>query len=122
MVFAITKDLEDRRRKDGANFYCPNGHVNAWSNCENDRIRRERDLLKQNEARLEDEIRLKDRRIAEEAEKAAKLKREAARLKKRTAAGLCSCCNRTFTNMRRHMATKHPEMLGENVTPIKKKA
>jgi hypothetical protein len=23
--------------------------------------------------------------------------------------GVCPCCNRSFTNLRRHMTTKHPE-------------
>lgn len=37
-------------------------------------------------------------------EKAAKTK-----LKKRIQGGACPCCNRTFTNLERHMATKHPD-------------
>jgi DNA repair exonuclease SbcCD ATPase subunit len=31
------------------------------------------------------------------------------RAKKRHAAGVCPCCNRSFENVRRHMATQHPD-------------
>lgn len=31
------------------------------------------------------------------------------RIKKRIAAGVCTCCNRTFKNLARHMANKHPD-------------
>ena len=30
-------------------------------------------------------------------------------LKTRVHNGVCPCCSRTFTNLQRHMATKHPE-------------
>lgn len=32
-----------------------------------------------------------------------------AKQKKRIANGVCPCCTRSFTNLRRHMATMHPE-------------
>lgn len=32
-----------------------------------------------------------------------------ARLKKRADHGVCPCCTRSFENVRRHLATKHPE-------------
>lgn len=31
------------------------------------------------------------------------------RQKRRVAAGVCPCCNRTFQQLARHMATKHPD-------------
>lgn len=40
------------------------------------------------------------------AEKGAKT-----RLKKRIANGVCACCGRSFENLRRHMATKHPDFV-----------
>jgi hypothetical protein len=33
------------------------------------------------------------------------------RLKNRAAAGLCTCCNRSFQNLRKHMEIKHPEQV-----------
>lgn len=32
------------------------------------------------------------------------------KLKKRASAGLCPCCNRHFTNLQRHIASKHPDI------------
>jgi len=33
---------------------------------------------------------------------------ELTKLKKRVTNGVCPCCHRSFQNLRRHMATKHP--------------
>lgn len=88
-------------------IHCPNGH--SWyytGESDADKMRRERDRAVQKQARLAEEIASKEREIK--------------RIKKRSAAGVCSCCNRTFTNMARHMKTKHPELLGDNVTKLKK--
>lgn len=95
------------------NFYCGYGHpmVFAEGESEEQKLRRERDRLKQQTARLEDEAR-EARERAERAEAAHK------RLKKRTAASTCPCCSRTFNNMSRHMKTKHPEFIAENVVKL----
>jgi hypothetical protein len=31
------------------------------------------------------------------------------RIKKRVAAGVCPCCNRSFKDLARHMAGQHPD-------------
>lgn len=33
-------------------------------------------------------------------------------IKKRVQGGACPCCNRHFVQLERHMATKHPEIVG----------
>jgi len=33
-----------------------------------------------------------------------------AKIKKRVGRGVCPCCNRHFTNLQRHMETKHPDV------------
>jgi hypothetical protein len=38
---------------------------------------------------------------------------------KRVNAGICPCCNRHFTDLERHMKSKHVE---DNVVPMKAKA
>lgn len=35
-------------------------------------------------------------------------KGHATRITKRAKAGVCPCCNRSFENLRRHMASQHP--------------
>lgn len=117
----------NRQREAGGYHHCPNGHQWGWSKetSEHEKIRRERDLLKQETARLEDE-----RRAAEEAASLARARAEKAeaatkRLKKRSSAGTCPCCSRTFSNMAEHMKHQHPEFVtegGAKVVPIKRRA
>ncbi|MFB3077027.1 MAG: hypothetical protein ACE1Y4_03380 [Lysobacterales bacterium] len=38
-------------------------------------------------------------------------KAAATRIKNRVARGVCPCCNRSFTNLHRHMESKHPNYL-----------
>ena len=47
------------------------------------------------------------RKAAEDA--LSKERAAAIAMKKRAQAGVCPCCTRTFTNVARHMKTKHPD-------------
>src|SRR5687767_3418984 len=100
--FMLPARLLNSARNAGHTIHCPHGHTIVWKETEADKLRRERDRLKQDTARLEDEAR-EARARAEKAERAAK------RLKKRASAGTCPCCNRTFSNMSEHMKHQHPE-------------
>jgi hypothetical protein len=93
--------------EEGGYWQCPNGHSRGFRHGREERrkIERERDRLKQENARL-----------AEEAATSERAKAALARHQKRSAAGLCPCCNRTFSNMARHMKTSHPDF---NVVPLK---
>jgi hypothetical protein len=58
--------------------------------------------------------------VAYQADLAATAKRSAAafkgqvtRLKGRAKAGFCPCCNRSFSQLERHMASKHPNFSPE---------
>ena len=114
---------EDARRT----FYCPRGHSQHYSNTENDitKMRRERDRLKQETARLEDLAR-QSREAAARAREAAEAERHrargykgaATRLKNRIRAGVCPCCNRTFQDLARHIASKHPGRGLDNVVEL----
>ena len=103
---------QQRRGPNGLQIYCPNGHEWHLTTGDSaiDRVRQERDRLKQQLAYKDDEIsRQKQRR--ERAERSASAYRgQVTKLKNRSKAGLCPCCNRTFQNLRRHMETKHPNM------------
>ena len=99
-------------------FYCGYGHSMVFLEGETDldRMRRERDVALKQVARAEQE---RDQ-MQRAADRAAK---EAKRLKKRTAAGSCPCCKRTFANMAEHMKHQHPEFVSETgakVVPIKR--
>jgi len=91
-------------------FYCPYGHSAIFSEgpTEAEKLRRERDRLKQRIAQKDDEISCErmGRQVAEcqvSAQKGVVTK-----LKNRAKAGVCPCCHRTVKQLARHMETKHP--------------
>jgi septal ring factor EnvC (AmiA/AmiB activator) len=101
--------------RDGGYRYCPNGHQVGWSKDESEtaKLRRERDRLKQSQVRLEQE-RAEAWAVAERAQKECeKARKVATKLKTRAAAGTCPCCNRTVSQMAKHMKTKHPTFKAE---------
>jgi hypothetical protein len=105
-------------------FCCPYGHsqVFAKGESEADRMRRERDRLKQQMAQRDDDHRAeRDRllgQIAAEKKQTAVASGKATKARKRAAAGLCPCCNRSFasTRMAAHMKTMHPDFKAEEVS------
>lgn len=110
--FVLYTRYEQRRRRDGHSFYCPNGHSMSFGDTEADKLRRERNLLKQQMAQKDDEI-------AAERRRAVAAKGELTKLKKRTIVnGVCPCCTRSFLNLKNHMKTQHPDY---NVVPMKEK-
>ena len=105
--FGLPKSFIENRRKDQNSFWCPNGHSQCFSESLADQLRRERDRLKQQIAQKDDEI-ARQRNLRDEADrKAAAARGQVTKLKNRAKAGLCPCCNRHFTNLERHMASKH---------------
>lgn len=106
--------MYDRQYQNGGFHHCPNGHSQGWNKdgCENARLRRERDSVKQQMARLEDEKR-------EQIARAVRAEQENSKLKQRARGGACPCCQRSFTNVARHMKTKHPTFVAE-VVPMKR--
>jgi hypothetical protein len=106
--WAMPPRFVEGRRNDGKTFYCPNGHARVFRESEADKLRRERDHLKQQLVERDDRIN-RERECREAAERRASAARgQVARLKNRAAAGVCPCCNRTFSQLARHMADKHP--------------
>ena len=104
----MTRDHYDARREDGKVWFCTVCGVRRAFTGETtlQKLRRERDAALQRE-----ETRKEMCRNLEEA--LSKERKSKARLKKRVVAGVCPCCTRSFTNLRRHIQTKHPEALKE---------
>lgn len=111
--FAVPDHFYTDRKNSGKGWHCPNGHSRVFRESDADKLRRERDQLKQQMARVEQE-REEQRARAEQAERREK------RLKKRTAAGTCPCCQRTFSNMSTHMRKQHPQFVAEQTTNVVK--
>jgi hypothetical protein len=103
IVFAMPDELRARLKRDGGTFYCPNGHAQHFTQTETDRLR----------GLLEEANRSKTQLAASYASLQSDydtLQRAKKRIEKRIHAGTCPCCNRTFQNLARHMATKHKEI------------
>lgn len=120
--FMVPTGFTKARQNDKKTFYCPNGHSMSYTQSEADRLRSE--LLLQNQAtqRAKEEAERERRWRQEACEEARTLERRLSaqrgvttRLKNRVSKGVCPCCNRHFTNLERHMATKHAGFLIEEV-------
>jgi len=97
--------LEEKQKFRGV--WCPAGH--SWTYTgerEADIQRRRADNAIQQNARLQAEAAAAR---AERDKAVVSLKRH----KKRTVAGLCPCCNRSFVRLANHITTKHPEYKAE---------
>ena len=105
--YAAPKTFMEECRKDPTIFFhCPNGHGRHFTESEADKFRKERDRLQQRLAQKDDEIRdLENRRRAAVG--------QVTKLKNRIGHGVCPCCNRTFQNLSRHMASEHPTFAAE---------
>lgn len=88
-------------------WFCPNGHnlgYNAESDEEKARKKAESDAdwyRKRHQA---------ERDLREHTEHKLRAQKGATtKAKKRHAAALCPCCNRSFVQLRRHLASQHPD-------------
>jgi hypothetical protein len=88
-------------------FYCPNGHRQHFTTNDFDEIRRERDRLKQENARLNAVADDWMNTATSAQRQVSAAKGQITKLKKRAQAGVCPCCNRTFSDLARHMQSKH---------------
>jgi hypothetical protein len=108
IAFAIPVDLNqqllDHRSGPGRkSVYCPLGH--SWH------YTGKTDAEREKEARLAAERREQAVRdlLSQEERSHSATKGQLTKTKKRVANGVCPFCNRSFTNVQRHMASKHPE-------------
>lgn len=90
---------------------CPNGHELGYGEDVADKLKRETERASRLRAQLDQtEASLRAQRGA-----ATRARNQRDKDRKRIAAGVCPCCNRTFQNLGRHMSKQHPKFgpLGE---------
>jgi hypothetical protein len=114
ITFAVPEEWDTNRRNDHESFTCPNGHAQSYlaqSDAEKYKAALERE---QREAAT-----LRERAVV--AERAQRRAEQAInRHKKRAAAGVCPCCNRTVSQLAAHMKSKHAEFMElQGLTPHK---
>ena len=102
-TYAINERFRQECHTQGKFWHCPYCDT-LWGYGEGELARVKRQLEEQR--KLKDQERL----WREKAEHQTRAVRGVVtKLKKRAANGICPCCKRTFAQLARHMATKHPE-------------
>lgn len=136
VVFYVPEYVHATLKESSQLFYCPHGHKQHFLSkeeiSERDALRQERDRLKQRIAQKDDAI-LAERKRGDsyrdqrdhERRRVSAAKGQVTKLKKRASAGVCPCCTRHFTDLERHMASKHPDFAAQpdaadNVVPLKR--
>lgn len=108
VVFAVPSSFLDKRREDGKDFFCPNGHTLLYTKTETQRLREElartKAQLDQRDARI---VTLRDT-VAQSERRINGYKGVTTRLKRRIQAGRCPCCSHEFKDLGRHMKNQHP--------------
>lgn len=106
--FAIPRQMHTARKRDGEDFWCPNGCKIRYLETENQKLQAE---LKR-ERFWRDQAETNARAARDQADAAERSKRaykgQLTKARKRIGNGVCPCCNRHFTNVERHMASQHP--------------
>lgn len=93
----------------GWKLCCPLGHT-WWYVGETTEEKLRRQLDNARDATAHERARRDQAEASARAHRAVATRRknELAKVKARVAAGVCPCCNRTFQNLARHMASQHP--------------
>ena len=104
--FAMNDDMVQSRESNHKTWYCPNcGCRRHFA-----KLSREEQLERQlHYARELSESRAQQLKTADYQRRAAKA--NLTKYKKRVGKGVCPCCNRTFQNLARHMASQHPDQV-----------
>lgn len=98
----MVKRFYEKKLEDKSVWYCPAGHPRIFTG-EPEAVRLQRELEREQQRRQWAE---RDKKSARHAAAISRGKLNAAR--ERVGNGVCPCCRRSFENLRRHMASKHP--------------
>lgn len=110
-TYAINERYRKKKQQEGGSWTCPYCKVGWGYSNNSDNARLKAELERERRRREWAESRAKEEEAAAEHERrrANGYKGQLTKTKKRAAAGVCPCCTRHFTNLQRHMASKHPE-------------
>jgi DNA repair exonuclease SbcCD ATPase subunit len=117
ILYAMPEEFQKERLADKRAFYCPNGHQqNYTGKSETQKLREQLDEERRQRQHAQQQIEYEAQLRRQESERADRernrangYKGHATRITKRAKAGVCPCCNRSFENLRRHMASRHPQ-------------
>lgn len=110
MPFCVPQDFDQRNRKlSNREWFCPQGHRNYYGQTEVDRLRKELESEKTRATNWRESCYRRDELLEQAKREHAATKGKLTKVKKRAAAGVCPCCNRTFEQLARHMKQQHPD-------------
>lgn len=104
VTFAVSTDLQKNWLRDQTQFFCPNGHPQSYAESTAQRLQRELDAAKR-------DVEWQKQRAASLDKQLTAQRGVVTKLKKRVSAGVCPCCQRTVSQLARHMQSKHPEFV-----------
>lgn len=109
-TYALNERYRAQCAEKGKSWHCPYCQVGwGYSEGENAKLKKELEAEKRRVAFANDQARMeRERRESAEARERAQ-KANVTKIKKRIKNGACPCCNRTFIDLQRHMATKHAD-------------
>ncbi len=103
--FAVPKYWIENRRRTAGSITCPNGCRRSWNKSEADLVREQLAEVQRQLTAAKCNAMEMDRLRAIAVKNEAESKRKVMRAE----SGVCTCCNRSFQNLARHMKTKHPK-------------
>jgi hypothetical protein len=103
VIFALDESHRTELQKSHKSFYCPNGHSQYFPAQSVEEILRQ-DLARERQRSDQIKAELHDEKKSKYA-----IKGQLTKIKNRVSSGVCPCCKRYFSNLHRHMKTKHKE-------------
>lgn len=107
---AVPVSLYDEAKRHGKAIHCPIGHTFVYGNT----LEKQLSQAQREAAEAQRRVRATRDLLDHEQRSHAATRGHLTRHKKRAAAGVCPCCNRTFQQLARHMAGRHPGYVREN--------
>lgn len=99
VTYAIPDSLDRQMHERGKSIYCPNGHQWHYTESMEKKLQREKDRA----ARLQASLDQSEASLIAQRGATTRFRNQV----KRVEAGVCPHCRRNFTNLRRHMESKH---------------
>lgn len=101
--FMVPADWFQKLMNNQGTYYCPNGCCRTFTGpTEAQKLKTQLENERQEHVQAEQRL---SNKLAEVVRENNKNKKQL----KRVHNGVCPCCNRSFTNLARHMKTKHPD-------------
>lgn len=109
-TYAIAERFRRQCQEEGKGWNCPYCKVGwGYGEGENAKLKRQLQAERNRVEYWQNEECVERRRAEHQARRASAFKGQVTKIKNRVGRGVCPCCNRTFENLARHMASQHPE-------------